>query len=54
MSCDLLQVIEIENNWLLEVAPHYYKARDIHDPSTLKMPKKIGATREDTRLDNQW
>ena len=44
------QVIEIENQWLLEVAPHYYKTQEIHDLSK-KMPKKVGATREETRVD---
>ena len=34
------QVIEIENSWLLEVAPHYYKSKEIEDTSKLKMPKQ--------------
>ena len=33
-----LQVIEIENAWLLEVAPHYYKAKELEDASSRKMP----------------
>lgn len=33
------QIIEIESNWLLEVAPHYYKARDLEDSTNKKMPK---------------
>ncbi|XP_028392576.1 pre-mRNA-splicing factor ATP-dependent RNA helicase DHX16-like [Dendronephthya gigantea] len=40
------QVFEIENTWLLEVAPHYYKAKEIEDSTSHKMPKKIGATKE--------
>ncbi len=36
------QVIEIENKWLLEVAPHYYRAKDIEDASSKKMPKARG------------
>lgn len=36
------QVIEIENSWLLEVAPHYYKAKELEDTSTRKMPKNTG------------
>eukprot|EP00055_Hartaetosiga_balthica_P016205 m.100938 g.100938 ORF g.100938 m.100938 type:complete len:1049 (+) comp9054_c0_seq3:32-3178(+) len=36
------QVIEIENKWLLEVAPHYYKAKDIEDMTGKKMPKAKG------------
>uniref|UniRef100_A0A2R5LFA9 RNA helicase n=1 Tax=Ornithodoros turicata TaxID=34597 RepID=A0A2R5LFA9_9ACAR len=41
------QVIEIENGWLLEVAPHYYKAKDLDDPSNKKMPKNTGKARDD-------
>ncbi|KAM4835739.1 pre-mRNA-splicing factor ATP-dependent RNA helicase DHX16 [Thomomys bottae] len=41
------QVLEIESSWLLEVAPHYYKAKEVEDPHTKKMPKKIGKTREE-------
>ncbi|XP_055897569.1 pre-mRNA-splicing factor ATP-dependent RNA helicase DHX16-like isoform X1 [Biomphalaria glabrata] len=41
------QVIEIENLWLLEVAPHYYKAKDLEDGSDKKMPKKIGKAKEE-------
>ena len=36
------QVIEIENTWLMEVAPHYYKEKDIEDIATKKMPKGAG------------
>eukprot|EP00051_Salpingoeca_urceolata_P001944 m.45412 g.45412 ORF g.45412 m.45412 type:complete len:1050 (+) comp11779_c0_seq1:360-3509(+) len=39
-------VIEIENAWLLEVAPHYYKAKEIDDQTTKKMPKKVGRAAE--------
>ena len=49
-----LQIVEIENHWLVEVAPHYYKARDIQDTASVKMPKKVGALSEGSRLDNQW
>lgn len=41
------QVLEIESSWLLEVAPHYYKAKELEDPNAKKMPKKIGKTREE-------
>lgn len=44
---DLFQVLEIESSWLLEVAPHYYKAKELEDPHSKKMPKKIGKTREE-------
>ena len=36
------QCIEIENTWLVEVAPHYYKEKDIEDTATKKMPKTAG------------
>jgi len=41
------QVIEIENSWLLEVAPHYYKTKELSDGSGHKMPKRTGKARED-------
>ena len=36
------QVIEIENKWLLEVAPHHYKAKEVADDTSVKMPKGRG------------
>ncbi|KAH8255382.1 hypothetical protein KR038_002017 [Drosophila bunnanda] len=36
------QVIEIESKWLLEVAPHYYKAKELEDSTNKKMPKGAG------------
>lgn len=36
-----MQVIEIESQWLLEVAPHYYKQNDLVE-SGKKMPKSVG------------
>lgn len=41
------QVIEVENSWLLEVAPHYYKSKELADASGKKMPKQTGKSRED-------
>lgn len=41
------QVIEIENAWLMEVAPHYYKAKELEDGSGKKMPKNTGKAREE-------
>lgn len=41
------QVIEIENSWLLEVAPHYYKAKDLEDGKSKKMPKVVGKSKAD-------
>eukprot|EP00002_Diphylleia_rotans_P027747 TRINITY_DN5573_c0_g1_i4.p1 TRINITY_DN5573_c0_g1~~TRINITY_DN5573_c0_g1_i4.p1 ORF type:complete len:1034 (-),score=246.22 TRINITY_DN5573_c0_g1_i4:34-3135(-) len=43
------QVIEIKPDWLVEIAPHYYKPKDIDDGSSKKMPKKAGAVRPDAR-----
>lgn len=36
------QVLEIESKWLLEVAPHYYKEKDIEDSTNKAMPKVVG------------
>lgn len=36
------QVIEIESKWLLEVAPHYYKEKELEDSTNKKMPKTMG------------
>ncbi|KAI9105400.1 pre-mRNA splicing factor [Phlyctochytrium arcticum] len=36
------QVIEVQSEWLLEVAPHYYRAKELEDDSGKKLPKKIG------------
>ncbi|KAK2516942.1 hypothetical protein Q9966_014852 [Columba livia] len=41
------QVIEIESSWLLEVAPHYYQAKELEDTSGRKMPKKVGKSRDE-------
>ena len=43
----LFQVIQIENSWLLEVAPHYYKAKELEDGSGKKMPKNTGKSRDE-------
>lgn len=36
------QVSVIENKWLVEVAPHYYKQAEIEDTTNKKMPKARG------------
>lgn len=41
------QVIEIENSWLLEVAPHYYQAKELEDNTNKKMPKNTGKSRDE-------
>ncbi|KAK7792080.1 hypothetical protein R5R35_003553 [Gryllus longicercus] len=38
-------VSEIESKWLLEVAPHYYKPRELEDSTNKKMPKQVGKSR---------
>ncbi|KAH9359801.1 hypothetical protein HPB48_015814 [Haemaphysalis longicornis] len=48
------QVIEIDNAWLLEVAPHYYKAKDLDDSATKKMPKNTGKARQDLVSRGDW
>ncbi|KAJ3050520.1 hypothetical protein HK097_008539 [Rhizophlyctis rosea] len=40
------QAIEIQSDWLLEVAPHYYKAKELEDDSGKKLPKKTGKAPE--------
>ncbi|KAJ3597212.1 hypothetical protein NHX12_000741 [Muraenolepis orangiensis] len=41
------QVIEIDSSWLLEVAPHYYKNKELEDSSSKKMPRKQGKSKEE-------
>ncbi|OTF83214.1 pre-mRNA-splicing factor ATP-dependent RNA helicase DHX16-like [Euroglyphus maynei] len=43
------QVIEINPSWLLEVAPHYYKPKDIDESGMFgkKMPKPVGKSSAD-------
>lgn len=41
------KVIEIDSGWLLEVAPHYYQAKELEDTNARKMPKKVGKSREE-------
>ncbi|EGT41322.1 CBN-MOG-4 protein [Caenorhabditis brenneri] len=38
------EMSEIESSWLLEVAPHYYKGRELEDSTNKKMPKQRGKT----------
>ena len=40
-------MIEIENAWLLEVAPHYYKAKELDEGAKKKMPKQTGKAKEE-------
>uniref|UniRef100_A0A8C5BA42 DEAH (Asp-Glu-Ala-His) box polypeptide 16 n=1 Tax=Gadus morhua TaxID=8049 RepID=A0A8C5BA42_GADMO len=41
------QVIEIDSAWLLEVAPHYYKNKELEDSSSKKMPRKQGKSKDE-------
>jgi pre-mRNA-splicing factor ATP-dependent RNA helicase DHX16 len=36
------QIVEIKSEWLVEIAPHYYKTNDVADDSGKKMPKVMG------------
>lgn len=47
LSLSRIQVIEIDSGWLLEVAPHYYKSKELEDSSSKKMPRKQGKTKEE-------
>ncbi|RLN05768.1 hypothetical protein BBI17_009655, partial [Phytophthora kernoviae] len=35
-------VLPIKSEWLMELAPHYYKTKEVEDARTKKMPKAIG------------
>ncbi|XP_008555914.1 probable pre-mRNA-splicing factor ATP-dependent RNA helicase mog-4 [Microplitis demolitor] len=41
------QVTEIESAWLAEVAPHYYKPKELEDSTNKKMPKVAGRSAPD-------
>lgn len=47
MSPRCPQVIEIDSAWLLEVAPHYYQAKELEDASARKMPRAAGKSRQE-------
>jgi len=42
-------IIEIDSSWLLEVAPHYYKPKELEDSHSKKMPKKQGVSKAEAR-----
>ena len=42
-------LIEIDPKWLLEIAPHYYKASDFEDESSKKKLKQ-GPLKKETKL----
>ena len=35
-------IVEIKPEWLVEIAPHYYKKKDVEDEANKKMPKGVG------------
>ncbi|ETN82043.1 helicase protein [Necator americanus] len=41
------EISQIESSWLLEVAPHYYKGRELEDPTNKKMPKQRGKSAQE-------
>ena len=36
------QIVEIQSEWLVEIAPHYYKKQDVADDAGKKLPKVVG------------
>ena len=42
------QVVEIKPDWLVEIAPHYYKQKDIDDDAGKKLPKGVGKAADRT------
>eukprot|EP00842_Homolaphlyctis_polyrhiza_P002179 jgi/Hompol1/2962/HPOL_003083-RA len=44
------QVIEIQPEWLMEVAPHYYKSNELQDDSLKKLPKGVGRSAINSKL----
>lgn len=42
------QVIEIQPEWLVEIAPHYYQKKEIEDTAGKKLPKQQGRGQMDT------
>ena len=46
------QLIVIEPSWLIEIAPHYYKSREVMDSRTKKMPKGKGKANLDKEEHN--
>jgi len=40
-------MIEIESSWMLEVAPHYYREKELEDTSGKKLPKMTGKSKDE-------
>ncbi len=41
----LTERAQIRPEWLVEIAPHYYKKKDVEDEAGKKMPKRAGKDR---------
>ena len=41
------QIMPINPKWLSEIAPHYYAAKELSDPSQIKMSKGVGRAKRD-------
>ena len=41
------QIVTIENSWLLEVAPHFYKSKGLDSGAAKKIPKQMGKSRKE-------
>eukprot|EP00771_Trimastix_marina_P002999 gnl/Trimastix_PCT/4180.p1 GENE.gnl/Trimastix_PCT/4180~~gnl/Trimastix_PCT/4180.p1 ORF type:complete len:1060 (-),score=248.51 gnl/Trimastix_PCT/4180:118-3297(-) len=50
----LRTIIEIDPQWLTEVAPHYYKPRDIEDPQAKKMPRGQGRSSKQNQVERAF
>lgn len=46
------QVTEIESKWLREVAPHYYQDRVLEDSTSKKLPRTLGKTSSELKMNN--
>ena len=41
------QIVSIENSWLMEVAPHFYKSKGLDYGASKKLPKQTGKSRKE-------
>jgi pre-mRNA-splicing factor ATP-dependent RNA helicase DHX16 len=44
-------VTPIQSEWLIELAPHFYKKEDIEDTVNKKMPKVLGKISQEPEKD---
>ncbi|KAH7727285.1 MRNA splicing factor RNA helicase (Cdc28) [Aphelenchoides avenae] len=45
------EVIEVESNWIAELAPYYYKLNELEDSTNKKMPKQRGKARHELAIE---